>query len=116
PSPQTSHGVLAGFVKHSNAANLFMILFVLFGLWGVNNLNRQLMPNTETRTVTVSVNWSGASAEDVERNILLLIEPALGAIDGVISMESFAREGRAQVRVNFERTVNMQAAEQRVQS
>ncbi len=116
PSLQASQGLLAGFVKHRNAANLFMILFVLFGLWGVNNLNRQLMPNTETRTVNVTVNWSGASAEDVERNILLLIEPALGAIDGVISRNSFAREGRAQIRVNFERTVNLQTAEQRVQS
>lgn len=116
PSPQASQGVLAGFVKHRNAANLFMILFVLFGIWGVSNLNRQLMPNTETRTVNVTVNWSGASAEDVERNVLQLIEPGLSAIDGVVSMNSFAREGRAQIRVNFERTVNMQTAEQRVQS
>ncbi len=116
PSPETSRGLIALFVRHRNAANLFMILFVLFGLWGVNNLNRQLMPNTETRSVTISIGWSGASAEDVERNILLLIEPAISSIDGIIGMESFAREGRANITVNFERTVDMQTAERQVQT
>lgn len=116
PSPQASHGILAGFVRHRNAANLFMVLFVLFGIWGLTNLNRQLMPNTDTRTVNVTINWSGASAEDVERNILQVIEPGLNSLDGVVSMNSFAREGRAQIRINFERNVSIQTAEQRVQS
>lgn len=116
PSPHASTGILAGFVRHRNAANLFMILIVLFGLWGLNNLNRQLMPNTQTQSVNINVNWSGASAEDVERNVLLLIEPAVQDIDGVISMSSIAREGRATVTLNFERNVDMQTAERLVQT
>jgi multidrug efflux pump subunit AcrB len=116
PSPEASRGLMATFVRHRNAANLFMILFVLFGLWGVSSLNRQLMPNTETRNVNVNVTWSGASAEDVERNILLLIEPAVRDIDGVLSMNSNAREGRASISLAFERTVDMQTAERLVQT
>ncbi|WMT87639.1 efflux RND transporter permease subunit [Pelagibacterium sp. 26DY04] len=116
PSPQASTGVIAAFVRHRNAANLFMILFVLFGWWGLDNLNRQLMPNTETRSVEVSVSWPGATAEDVERNILLLIEPAVQRLDGVISMTSNAREGRGSITLNFERTVEMQTAERQVQT
>lgn len=116
PSPELSRGVLAGFVRHRNAANLFMILFVLFGLWGIANLNRQLMPNTEIRSVNISVTWSGASAEDVERNVLLLIEPAVRGIDGVISMNATAREGRGTISLGFERNVNMQTAERAVQA
>lgn len=116
PAPQASRGLIALFVQHHNAANLFMVLFVLFGLWGLSNLNRQLMPNSETRSVNVSVTWTGASAEDVERNVLLLIEPSVRGIDGVIAMNSTAREGRGQIRLDFERTVNMQTAEQQVQS
>lgn len=116
PSPELSRGLLAGFVRHRNAANLFMILFVLFGLWGIANLNRQLMPNTEIRAVTISVAWAGASAEDVERNVLLLIEPAVRGIDGVISMNATAREGRGTISLGFERTTNMQTAERAVQA
>ncbi|WP_127144332.1 efflux RND transporter permease subunit [Pelagibacterium montanilacus] len=115
-SGETTGGVIAGFVRHRNAANLFMILFVLFGLWGLANLNRQLMPASERSTINVSVNWSGASAEDVERNVLLLIEPAVRGIDGMISMESFAREGRGNISLGFERTTDMQTAERQVQT
>ena len=81
PSPQASTGVIAAFVRHRNAANLFMILFVLFGWWGLENLNRQLMPNTETRSVQVSVSWPGATAEDVERtyiDILTAVKASVG--------------------------------------
>ncbi|WP_116652343.1 efflux RND transporter permease subunit [Pelagibacterium sediminicola] len=116
PSPEASRGLLAGFVRHHNAANLLMVLFILFGAWGLANLNRQLMPNTEIRSITIGVTWSGATAEDVERNVMLLIEPAVQGIDGVISMNSFAREGRGQITLNFERNVNMQNAERLVQS
>ncbi|SDG85542.1 efflux RND transporter permease subunit [Pelagibacterium luteolum] len=116
PSVRASSGVIAAFVRHRNAANLFMILFVLFGWWGLENLNRQLMPNTETRTVQVNVTWSGASAEDVERNILQIIEPAVQTLEGVNSMGSFAREGRATVTLGFERTVDLQTAERQVQT
>lgn len=116
PSPEASRGLLAGFVRHHNAANLLMVLFILFGAWGLANLNRQLMPNTEIRSITIGVTWSGATAEDVERNVMLLIEPAVQGIDGVVSMNSFAREGRGQITLNFERNVNMQNAERLVQS
>ena len=116
PSPQASTGVIAAFVRHRNAANLFMILFVIFGGWGLSNLNRQLMPNTEIRSVEVSVSWPGATAEDVERNVLLLIEPAVQSVEGVISMTSNAREGRGSITLNFERNVEMQTAERLVQT
>lgn len=116
PAPEASRGLISLFVRHHNAANLFMVLFIVFGVWGLSNLNRQLMPNSETRSVNISVSWPGAAAEDVERNILLLIEPTVRAIDGVISMNSTAREGRGQIQLAFERTVNMQTAEQQVQS
>lgn len=111
PDPTRASSILAAFVRHKNAANLFMVLMVLFGMWGVFQLNRQLMPTTESRNVTVSVAWSGASAEDVEKNILLPIEPAVRYLDGVTGMSSRAREGSATVTLEFERNTNMEDAE-----
>ena len=116
PTPQQTTGILSAFVRHRNAANLFMLLLILFGVWGVSKLNRQLMPTTETRTVTVSGNWSGASAEDVEKNILLPIEPAVRYLDGVDSMESRASEGSGRIILWFERNTNMDEAEADVEA
>ncbi len=109
-------GLIAAFVQHRNAANLLMILLALFGVWGLSQINRQLMPTVETRNISISVNWSGASAEDVEKNILQNIEPTVRFLDGVSSMSSDAREGRGSITLSFERGTNMQDAEDKVQA
>lgn len=115
PGPRAT-GVIAAFVQHRNAANLLMILLALFGVWGLSQINRQLMPTIETRSISVNVNWSGASAEDVEKNILQNIEPVVRFLDGVTDMSSNASEGRGQIRLSFSRGTDMQDAEDRVQA
>ena len=116
PSAEQTTGLLSAFVRHKNAANLFMLLLILFGLWGINRLNRQLMPTTETRNISISVDWSGASAQDIEKNILLPIEPAVRYLDGVASMESRASEGNGRITLSFERNTNMEDAEALVEA
>ncbi len=115
PAPGRSAGILNLFVRHRNAANLLMILLIMFGAWGTMNLNRQLMPNTQTKSVEIDVSWDGASAEDVEQNILILMEPAVRYIDGVISMSGRAREGSGSIDLEFARDTDMQEAERAVQ-
>jgi len=111
PSPQQSSGIVAAFVRHGNAANLFMLLLLLFGFWGISKLNRQLMPTIDIPSVSISIIWSGASASDIEKNILLPIEPAVRFIDGVTDMSSTAREGRAVIFLTFARNTDMKEAE-----
>lgn len=110
-----SVGLLELFVRHRNAANLLMILLVMFGIWGAMGLNRQLMPNTDSKTITINVDWPGASAEDVEKNLLILIEPAVQFLDGVKSMSGRAREGTGRITLEFERDTDMQDAERQVE-
>lgn len=116
PAPERAAGLIAAFVRHRNAANLLMALLLLFGLWGASQLNRQLMPTVETGTVTVSATWSGASAEDVERGLLALIEPAVRYIDGVTAMSGNAREGGGTITLSFSRGADMVEARNAVES
>lgn len=113
-SPQTNR-ILQGFVTHRNAANLLMVLLLIFGFYGLTQLNRQLFPTIAPLNVQVSVAWSGASAEDIEKNLLQVIEPAVRFLDGVQSISSSAREGRGSITLSFVRDTNMQEAEDRVQ-
>jgi len=99
--PSGARGMIRLFVRHPNAANLVMALMVLFGIYGLANLNTQFFPDIETKNITVSVSWSGASAEDVESNILTVAEPELRFIDGVDEIVSYAREGSGSVRLDF---------------
>ena len=91
------------FVRHPNAANLVMAMLILFGAYGLAKLNTQFFPTVETNRINISVSWPGASAEDVEANILQAVEPEVRFIDGVDKVVSYAREGAATVRWSLSR-------------
>jgi len=101
-------GVLGFFVMHRNAANLLMGTLVVIGLFALARLNTQFFPNTDIPYISISIIWPGASAEDVEGNIVEAIEPEVRFLDGVDQVESFAREGVAQIVVEFAPASDMQ--------
>lgn len=94
-------GVISLFARHPNAANLLMILMIIFGVFAIGKINTQFFPTVERQEVRVSITWAGASAEDVERNIIQIIEPEVRFIDGVDNMISYAREGAGSIALEF---------------
>jgi multidrug efflux pump subunit AcrB len=103
-------GLVSTFVRHPNAANLLMVLMILFGAFSIARINTQFFPTIDRPTITVGVAWSGASAEDVETNVLALIEPEVRYISGVDQMTSTAAEGSATVRLEFSESTDMAQA------
>jgi multidrug efflux pump subunit AcrB len=103
-------GLVGTFLHHPNAANLLMILMLLFGAFALARIDTQFFPTIDNPTVSVSISWSGASAEDVETNILALAEPAVRYLDGVKEMNSYAREGSASISLEFHEGTDMQKA------
>ena len=73
-------------------------------------------PTVDIPRITVSVTWSGASAEDVEANILEAIEPNLRFLDSLEEMRSYAREGSASISLEFEQGADMQKAQTDVET
>ncbi|WP_316858797.1 efflux RND transporter permease subunit [uncultured Cohaesibacter sp.] len=113
---QNKGGVVAFFVHHPNAANLLMIMLLVAGLFSLSRMNSQFFPTIDSDTIEISVKWNGASAEDVEANILELIEPKVRFVDGVDQVQSFAREGSAMIVLEFKPGTNMQQALRDVES
>jgi len=90
------------FASHRVAANLLMLLLILGGLFGLRQLNTQFFPTFDIDIVTVEVPWSGASAEDVQRSILLPVEQELRSVNGIDTLYATANQGRASFRVELE--------------
>ena len=103
-------GLIGTFLRHPNAANLLMVLMLLFGAFALARIDTQFFPTIENATVSISVPWAGASAEDVESNIMALAEPAVRYLDGVKEMNSYAREGSASITLEFVEGHDMQKA------
>ena len=83
---------------------------ILFGAFAIAKINTQFFPTIDRPTISIGVAWSGASAEDVETNILALIEPGVRYVSGVDQMSSTASEGSATVRLEFDDGTDMTQA------
>ncbi len=112
----TPSRLISLFVRHRNAANLVMVLMILFGAISLSRINTQFFPKVEIPVITTTVEWSGASAEDVESNILEIIEPELRYLDGVDRVTSRAREGVASIGIEYESGVDMKEALREVET
>ncbi len=98
------------FVRHRTAANLLMILMIVVGGFALSRINIQFFPDFGLDFISISVEWRGASAEDVDSNVIQALEPEVRFIDGVKQVNSTAVEGRAQILLEFHPGTDMQAA------
>ena len=108
--------LLGLFVRHRTAANLLMALMLIAGLVTAFKIRAQYFPDVVINEVSVSITWSGAGAEDVDRGIVQVVEPAVLTIEGVAGVSSRATEGRAVVDIEFEPNHDLSVAEKDVQA
>ncbi len=97
------------FVRHRNAANLLMVVMLVLGAVSLSRLNTQFFPDFGIDMVSVTVAWPGASASDIEGNIVTAIEPEVRYLNNVDHIISFAVEGSGTVLVQFNAGSDMQA-------
>ncbi|WP_394199479.1 efflux RND transporter permease subunit [Litoreibacter albidus] len=108
-------GVLSYFTRHRTAANLLLVMMIAIGAAAVPRMNTQFFPDVVIDSVSVSVQWDGAGADDVDGAIVQLLEPALLSVEGVESSNSQSREGSASIQLEFEPGWDMSRAADDVQ-
>jgi len=89
------------FVRHPVAPNLAMLIMIIAGVWATSQLTRQLLPAFAVNVVTVSVDWPGAAAEDVEASVTQPLEDALLGLDQVRNITSASRDGRSNIDIEY---------------
>lgn len=89
------------FARHRVAANLLMLLLVLFGGWSLRKLNTQFLPTVDLDFIVVSVVWPGATPQDIETSITTPLEKELRDLDDVKKMISRSTEGLSTIVIEF---------------
>ena len=102
--------VFSYFTRHTTMANLLMVIMIGAGLWAMQNMRVQFFPDDIRESIRVNATLNNASAEDLDTSIMLILEPALRAVDGVESSSAFSQEGRGTVFLQFENGWDMQTA------
>lgn len=90
------------------AANLLMFGIVLSGLLGFQVMERETFPVFEPAQVEIEVFWPGAAPQEVEEQIVIRIEEALGSLDNIYIIYSNAQEGYGRLEVRTYPNVDME--------
>jgi multidrug efflux pump subunit AcrB len=94
-------GPLAWMTYNRVTPNLLMIFLLLGGLFVSGHIKKEVFPEYELDMVTVSVAYPGASPEEVEQGIILVIEEAVRSLEGIKELTATADEGRGSVSIEL---------------
>ena len=114
--PGAASGLLSYFTRHRTIANLVMVLMLMTGIAALPNMRAQFFPDVIVDNVQVRVAWEGAGAEDVDAGIVQPLETVLLAVEGVISSDSYSREGSGRIVLEFEPGRDMGRASDDIQT
>jgi HAE1 family hydrophobic/amphiphilic exporter-1 len=97
---------------------MFMISAVvtLLGAISLTRLPVDLMPEFEQPTLTIRVSYPGVGPLEMEELVTRPIEQAVGAVPGIVQVESSSSEGNSQVRLRFEWGENLSEAADEVRT
>ena len=94
--------ILSYFARHGTIANLLLVIMIVLGVASFPNLRAQFFPDVVVDEISVLVRWDGAGADDVDRAIVQVMEPALLGVEGVTKAIGQSREGTGNVDLEFE--------------
>lgn len=97
-------GLIAYFANNSVAANLLMGFILIMGIISYLTIQRQMFPTIERNYINISVQYPGASPQEIEENIVLKIEEQLNDITEI--KKSIGRSWRGGGRVTLEIHLN----------
>ncbi|HYF84530.1 MAG TPA: efflux RND transporter permease subunit [Clostridia bacterium] len=80
-------------VKRPTAIIILVALFIGLGVMGYMSIGADLFPSANTPIMAIQTTYAGASAEEIEKDIVKPIEDAVSGISGIDSIHSTAGEG-----------------------
>ena len=111
------------FIDRPILAGCISVLILMLGIIGLTNLPMEQYPDIAPPTVQVSATYTGASAETVQKSVIVPLEESINGVENMMYMTSSATNtGSATINVYFKQgtdpdmaTVNVQNRVTKVQ-
>ena len=91
--------IIERFVEYPIYANLIIAFVVLAGVASFLSMKKSFFPETESRFITVSVFYPGASPVEMEEGVTSRIEEAIRGLIGIKEINSTSVENRSSVMI-----------------
>lgn len=108
--------IYEGSVKRPVMTALVFVAVVIVGLFSLNKLPIDLLPNIETNTIMVMTTYQGASAADIETNVTRPLENSLNTVANLKKLTSSSRENRSIITLQFDYGLDVNALTDDVRS
>ncbi|NPA79636.1 MAG: efflux RND transporter permease subunit [Thermotogae bacterium] len=98
------------FVRRPVFSLVVLLLMLIGGAFGLSNLGIDLFPNFSLPSVSVIVQYPGASPEDVERNVVEVLEKEFSVLENVDEIKSTSQQGVGAITITFKYGTDMDQA------
>jgi len=89
-------------IKKPATTTMIMIAMIFFGYLGLTKMPVEMMPSTSYPMAKISIDWDGATPDDVNDMITKKIEDVLPNIDGITEYSSTSEVGQSSIEVKFD--------------
>ncbi len=108
---------LRHFIERPVLASVISIVIVIAGLIGLATLPIEQYPDIAPPTVMVHASYPGASAETIQKSVIVPLEEAINGVEDMIYIQSSATNaGSASVTVYFKQGTDADMATVNVQN
>ncbi|TGE33866.1 efflux RND transporter permease subunit [Desulfosporosinus sp. Sb-LF] len=102
---------ITGFsIKRPAGITMIIMFFVVLGLYSYNRIGVDLLPAINTPVITVQADYPGASAEEVEKQVIKPIEDVISSTSKLKTLSSTCNQGSGFVVLQFDLSANVDQA------
>jgi HAE1 family hydrophobic/amphiphilic exporter-1 len=109
-SVDTSGGIAALCVRRPVLAIVLNVLVVVAGVAAFGGVEVRELPNIDQPVVTIRTVYKGATPETVDKEVTSVVEGAVARTPGVTAISSTSQPGQSRVTVEFDTSVDLNAA------
>src|SRR5574344_1008069 len=105
------------FIDRPILASCISVVFLILGIIGLTKLPMEQSPDIAPPTIMVSATYTGASAETVQKSVIVPLEESINGVENMIYMTSTAtNSGSATISIYFKQGTNSDMAAVNVQN
>ena len=110
--------MIAFFARNGVAANLLLVAIVLAGVYALmsRKIPLEVFPEFESRSISISVSYRGATPEEVEESVVIRVEEAISDVEGIEDMLSTASSSGGNVTVEVDEDYNIREVRDNIEA
>ncbi len=93
--------MIEALLKRGTLVTVMMAMLLLLGIVAATRVPVQMIPDLDTRIISIETRWPGATPQDVEKEILIEQEEYLRSLPNLKRMISLASTGSAEIELEF---------------